>query len=78
MPLGDRSLDVKDSSSPRRERLQKAGPQPSLISLVKAHPSEVLSVIQLLVRHMPKAKVISFICSQFICLVLLHLNKPCF
>lgn len=36
------------------------------------------SIIQLLLSHTPKSQVFSFICSRFICPVLLHLNKSWF
>lgn len=35
---------IKASGSPRHEWLQRAGVQPSLTLLVKAHPNEVLPV----------------------------------
>lgn len=46
MASRNRCLSIKDSGSPKHELLQKAAAQPCLTSLGKAHPGEVLPVIQ--------------------------------
>lgn len=62
-------LSTKSSLNPKHTQQQKAGAQPSLILLAKAHPHVPPPVMQ-------PSLVTSFTCLWFTCPVLLHLNKP--